>query len=132
MGTFQETLDTNSPFPRDPLSPDPEVVSREPDPLPPLRMLVRCPLPVISSLQAAMEVELCRQFGGFTRTPMAGGWVADDGATMIETGSLYEVSVTPENADAVTACFEHWGERMGQTWVHVECVPTTVHHTRVR
>ena len=81
-----------------------------------------------------LETKLARQFGGFTRSPMLGGWVDPDTDKMkTEAGYIYHISVMPgfENVEKVCYLFRQAGQYMGERWIHIEETDTIAHHVQV-
>ncbi len=81
-----------------------------------------------------LEAQLAQDFGGFTRLPMLGGWIAPESNKLeTEAGCVYLVSVLPDDATIQRACylFRQAGKDMGERWVHIEETATIAHHAQV-
>ncbi|MBB4039094.1 hypothetical protein GGR34_000729 [Microvirga flocculans] len=44
---------------------------------------------------------LCRKFGGFTATPISGGWMDDDGTFYEDHSIAYDIAMVPDRQDDV-------------------------------
>ena len=81
-----------------------------------------------------LEIKLARQFGGFTRMPMLGGWINPENNMMeTEAGCVYLVSVAPGFESVEKACylFRQAGRDMGERWVHIEETQAIALHAQV-
>jgi hypothetical protein len=67
------------------------------------------------------EHDLVSAFGGFTRTIGDGGWAGDDGKTVYETVSIYDVAMedAPTNARQLKVLAVQYGRLLAQEAVYV-------------
>ena len=104
-----------------------------------LHIMVRCCLPnghLHPRTIDALEISLAATFSGFTCYPMTGHWVDPDTNNLsTELGVIYEVSfpVAPssDHFNKALEAFRNAGQKMGETWVHLERHEFTAHHMQV-
>lgn len=76
---------------------------------------------------------LARDFGGFTRSIVEGGWLRED-HVMLEAAWRYEVSFAPgiANFERARELFIVTGAATGQTWIHIEDHPRAFQAAHVK
>lgn len=74
---------------------------------------------------------LIRLYGGFTAHTVIGGWRAEDGTVMVETGLCVEVSGTPGGMGDALDLFAKCGKATGERWVHLEQTWFNARHVKV-
>lgn len=78
-------------------------------------------------------VALTHAFGGFTATPVVGGWKDEHGLVTVEPGLAVEVSGPSEDFDleAAREVLATVGRDLGERWVHFEEHIFRAHHAQV-
>lgn len=93
--------------------------------MPNLRIMIRCCLPNGDHHSRAintLEHYLADTFGGFTSYSMVGAWINPQGKLNVKNGTIYEISFVPtsDKFNLALEAFRNAGQKMGETWVHIE------------